>query len=242
MQPQKDAYGQILYDIHTGENPNAREIVERDDGFIEEGNTADTYFTEYPEWSTQIQKSIDEAKGKVLDVGCGAGRHSLYLQSKGHKVKGIDLSRKAIKVCRDRGLNNTSHAGIDDIHTLNGLQYNTILLLGNNLGLLGTEPIRRLNELARRTSSDGIIIGQTREATKTDEQHHQHYHEFNKSRGRRPGCLRIRIRYRNYKTDWYDYLYIDYDNLINLLKSTPWSVREKYDDGVDSTYTVVLEK
>jgi 2-polyprenyl-3-methyl-5-hydroxy-6-metoxy-1,4-benzoquinol methylase len=49
------------------------------------------------------KKAIDYAKGRVLDVGCGAGRHILYLQKKGLKVLGIDQSPLAVNMCKLRG-------------------------------------------------------------------------------------------------------------------------------------------
>jgi SAM-dependent methyltransferase len=34
--------------------------------------------------------------GKILDAACGKGRHSIYLNSQGYNVTGIDLSAKSI--------------------------------------------------------------------------------------------------------------------------------------------------
>ncbi|HDO42228.1 MAG TPA: methyltransferase domain-containing protein [Candidatus Bathyarchaeota archaeon] len=50
------------------------------------------------------QEAMKFIRGRVLDIGCGAGRHSIYLQNKGFNVIGIDISPLAIKVCRLRGL------------------------------------------------------------------------------------------------------------------------------------------
>ena len=50
------------------------------------------------------QKALKLAKGSILDVGCGAGSHSLYLQEKGLKVKAIDISKGAIDVAKQRGI------------------------------------------------------------------------------------------------------------------------------------------
>ncbi len=47
---------------------------------------------------------MEFVNGRVLDVGCGAGRHSLYLQKKGFDVLGIDVSPLAVKVCRLKGV------------------------------------------------------------------------------------------------------------------------------------------
>jgi 2-polyprenyl-3-methyl-5-hydroxy-6-metoxy-1,4-benzoquinol methylase len=58
------------------------------------------YFLEYEDWPVFERKAIESVKGRVLDIGCGAGRHSLYLQKKGLNVLGIDSSPLAIKICK----------------------------------------------------------------------------------------------------------------------------------------------
>ncbi len=76
MDPMKDAYGQEIFACYSGRD--IFEIVERDDGYFDAGSPK-PYFTEYEEWTDHEKKAIDLAKGRVLDIGCGAGRHSLYL-------------------------------------------------------------------------------------------------------------------------------------------------------------------
>lgn len=237
MEPQEDAYGNIIEDIHTGENSQAGEIIERDDGFIEAPGSAKYLFEEYEDWSDEVQEVMGDVKGKVVDVGCGAGRHSLYLQSNGYDVMGIDVSPKAVEVSRDRGVRKT---GVNSIDGLQDQGWDTVLMLGNNLGLLGTRPVSRLNHLASCTSEDGIIIGQIGQATETSNLYHKQYHKYNEARGRRPGCLRIRIRYQLYQTDWFNYLCLDKNELRNILSQTNWIISKMYDD--DSNYIVVLEK
>lgn len=242
MNPEKDAYGNVLYDIHSGNNPNAGEIIERDDGYIEYAGSARNYFSEYSEWKSQTQEAIQHAFGSAVDIGCGAGRHSLYLQENTTVTpRGIDTSPKAVKVTKERGVDLTSTAGLKDVASLPEAPYETVIMLGNNLGLLGTEPIENLCNLAEATTDDAVLIGQTRQATATDNPAHLQYHEFNKSRGRRPGCIRLRIRYKMFTSDWYNYLYVNFDSLQTILTQTPWEVEERYHDG-GPMYTVVLTK
>jgi SAM-dependent methyltransferase len=91
MRPEQDAYGEIIRAIHYGSDPDAGEIIEREDGYIEYGGSAENYFEPYEEWSDQIKEAVEHTHGSVVDVGCGAGRHSLHLQEKGLDVHGIDV-------------------------------------------------------------------------------------------------------------------------------------------------------
>src|SRR5687768_4463205 len=100
-----DAYGAFLLAHHEAGEPSA-ELIERDDGFIDFGSRPGLYFSEYDSWSDAERDLLGLADGPVLDIGCGAGRHSLYLQGKGLRVIGIDNSPGAIRVSKLRGLRN----------------------------------------------------------------------------------------------------------------------------------------
>ena len=90
MKPEEDAYGQELWAYYKGRE--VFEIVERDDGYIYASTYPKIYFSEYENWPLREKKAMEFVKGRVLDIGCGAGRHSLYLQKKGFDVLGIDNS------------------------------------------------------------------------------------------------------------------------------------------------------
>lgn len=81
----QDAFGHILWDCLQGKG--SLEIVERDDGFFEGGSLGvKAYFASYKDWPPHQKKAIRYVKGRVLDIGCGAGKHFLYLQEKGFDV------------------------------------------------------------------------------------------------------------------------------------------------------------
>jgi len=79
MKPEEDAVGQFLWARYSGRD--SYEVIEREDGYIDAMSTK-AYFSEYKDWAPHEQRSMDFVKGRVLDTGCGAGRHSLYLQEK----------------------------------------------------------------------------------------------------------------------------------------------------------------
>jgi SAM-dependent methyltransferase len=91
-------------------------------------------FRDYKSMPPLEQKALDLCKGKVLDIGCGAGSHSLYLQSKAFVVTALDSSAGAIQTCKLRGLHNTIHA---DIREFKNQRFDTLLLLMNGVGIAG---------------------------------------------------------------------------------------------------------
>ena len=86
-------------------------------------------FTEMPELE---QAALNMATGKVLDVGCGAGSHSLYLQSRGSDVTALDISPGAIDCCLKRGVKNT---WLGNVRSFSGPKFDTILLLMHGIGM-----------------------------------------------------------------------------------------------------------
>jgi len=96
MQSDDDAFGRVLYDYSIGEY--IHEVIEREDGFISVSKGPGIYFSEFDDWIPAEQEAMSFAFGRVLDIGCGAGRHALYLQDKGLDVLGLDSSPLALKV------------------------------------------------------------------------------------------------------------------------------------------------
>ncbi len=182
-------------------------------------------------------------RGKVLDIGCGAGRHALYLQNKGFNVLGIDISPLAIKTCKLRGLKKAKALSITRISSKLG-KFDTILMLGNNFGLFANLKRARwlLNRFYKITSEQGRIIAETRDPYKTNNPDHIAYHQWNRKRGRMPGQVRIRrMRYKKYVTPWFLYLFVSKEGLKELLKPTKWYVN-KFIDGKAGIYVAIIDK
>jgi len=237
----QDAYGLEIAAAVNG--ARGYEIVERDDGLVQIGGPATQYLAGYADWPSHQQEAIRYVRGRVLDIGCGAGRHSLYLQERGHDVLGIDLSPKAIEVCRQRGLKRAQVLPITQVNSKLG-RFETILMLGNNFGLFGNR--RRARWLLRQrfhalTSAYARILAETLDVHRTDDPVHLAYHERNRQRGRMAGQIRLRIRYKTARTPWFDYLMVSPAELEGILTGTGWRVSQ-FINADDGRYVAVLEK
>ncbi|SFD81668.1 Methyltransferase domain-containing protein [Actinopolyspora alba] len=126
-----DAFGIALRQHHEGRS--SFEIVERDDGLIGVNDLA-PYFADRADWPAIDQRAAPGITGRVLDLGCGAGRHAVPLSRDGFDVLGIDSSPGAVDVARERGtaaLVGRADALPDDVGG-----FDTILVLGQNIGLM----------------------------------------------------------------------------------------------------------
>lgn len=240
LKPEEDAYGQEIWAYYKGRE--VFEIVERDDGYINASSSPKMYFSEYENWPIHEKRAMELVKGRVLDIGCGAGRHSLYLQKKSFDVLGIDNSPLAIKVCKLRGLKKAEVMSIEDVK-FKPNSIDTIIMMGNNFGLFGSlkKAQRLLKRFYKMTSKNAVIVAETRDPYKTDNPVHLEYHELNKKRGRMGGQLRIRVRFEKYVTKWFDYLIVSREEMEEILKGTGWKIRG-FIDSEDSQYIAIIGK
>ncbi len=241
MRAEKDAYGQEIWTHFKGKE--SFEIVERDDGYVSLSGGAKSYFAGYKSWPAYQKRAVRFAKGRVLDIGCGAGRVSLYLQKRGLDVTGIDNSPLAVKVCRLRGLKKAKIMPINDIDRLGAHSFDTVIMFGNNFGLFGSFKKARtlLRKLHKITSKKALIIAESLDPYDTDNPAHLKYHRSNRKRGRMPGQLRLRIRFGKYKGDWFNYLAVSKKEMKAILKDTGWRVR-KFIDSKNYIYIALIEK
>ncbi|MCW4035794.1 MAG: class I SAM-dependent methyltransferase [Candidatus Bathyarchaeota archaeon] len=234
-----DAFGKAFMAYHRGEP--SEHIVERDDGLVE-GTECDMYFEEYNGWLSHERDAILEARGRVLDVGCGAGRVALWLQERGCAVVAIDVSPLALEVSRLRGVRDCRLMDARNLNLPDGY-FDTIIMFGNNFGIAGgfEETRQMLAEFHRVTKKDGTIIASTRDPLKTDNPAHLAYHERNRRRGRPPGLVRIRVGFRGEYDDWFELLMVGEEELIDMLKPTGWRLKRIY-RSEGANYIAILAK
>jgi SAM-dependent methyltransferase len=243
LKEHQDAFGREIYDyFKDAGDETIIEIVERDDGYIDAYGGVGTYFSEYKDWPLPYKKAMKYARGRVLDIGCGAGRCSLYLQGRGMDAVGIDNSPLAIEVCKQRGLKNARVISINRISKSLGI-FDTIIMMGNNFGLFGSfEDARRLlRKMHDMTSEKARIIAESNDVYKTNEPDHLGYHEFNRKRGRMAGQIRLRVRRGKYVTPWFDYLMVSREEMEDIVRGTGWEIK-KIIESNRSPYIAVMEK
>ena len=151
----KDLLGKAILDFQTQNNP---EPLFTETSISEKDEMDVSYmFRSYKEMPVLEQKALQMCQGKVLDVGCGAGSHTLYLQEKGIEVEAIDVSENAIQTCLLRGVR---QAKCVNVLNVTHQKYDTILLLMNGTGIFGTMKniSTYLTHLSELLTPDGQIL------------------------------------------------------------------------------------
>ncbi|MBF7091258.1 class I SAM-dependent methyltransferase [Flavobacterium sp. ALJ2] len=208
----KDLFGKAMLDFQTNNSPEDL-ITETTISEADEMSVA-YLFRSFKEMPKLEQKALELAKGKTLDVGCGAGSHSLYLQNERKlDITSIDISKKAIETCNLRGLKN---AKMQDVLTFEGEKYDTILSLMNGVGIFGklencNKFLSKLKSLLNPggqillDSSDIIyMFDEDEDGGKWIPSDTEYY-----------GEVIFNISYKGEKESAFEWLYLDYNTLQN---------------------------
>ena len=207
----KDLFGTAILDYQTNNSP---EDISTETTISEADAMEVSYlFRSYQEMPKLEQKALQLAKGKILDVGCGAGSHSLYLQEKGLEVTSIDISENAIKACALRGVQNAQVQNVLDSNS--NEKFDTILLLMNGTGIFGTldQTSKYLQKLKSLLAPNGqILIDSSDIIYMFDED--EDGSKWVSADGYY-GELTFTISYKNQTEEAFPWLYIDYNTLQN---------------------------
>jgi SAM-dependent methyltransferase len=208
----KDLFGKAILDYQTN---NSSEDLVTETSISEADEMPVSYlFRTYNEMPKLEQKALQLAKGSVLDVGCGAGSHTLALQNERKlDVTAIDISENAVKACQLRGIENVKVANILDLDVKN--KFDTILLLMNGTGIFGTlnETAKYLQKLKSLLKDEGQILIDSSDLIYMYDQDEDGAYCI-PAEGYY-GELTFTVQYKGETEDTFPWLYLDYNTLQN---------------------------
>ena len=206
----KDLFGKAILDYQTNTSP---EDIVTETNITEADEMEVAYlFRDFISMPKIEQTALQLAKGKILDVGCGAGSHSLYLKEKGLEVTAIDISSNAIKACELRGI---KMARVQNVLDIENEKFETILLLMNGTGIFGSlnNTAVYLQKLKSLLAPNGqILIDSSDIIYMFDEA--EDGSKWIPADGYY-GELTFSISYKNQTEDPFPWLYLDYNTLQN---------------------------
>jgi len=166
--------------------------------------------------------ALDLCYGTILDIGAGVGSHTVALQEIGLDVTAVEISSIACEIMQERQVKNTVN---EDIFSFKGKTFDTLLLLMNGIGLVGTIERLRIFLLHAKEliypggqlifdSSDISYLydGQT---LPTDNYY---------------GELSYRYKYKGSEGNWFKWLYIDEERLLEEAGKLGWTAQIIYED------------
>jgi SAM-dependent methyltransferase len=231
-----DALGAAM--VSYFEHGDGGYVLERDDGWIEAHDAA-VYFRPPEKWPAGEDRVLELVEGRVLDVGAGAGRYAIALQTADHEVTALDVSPGAVDVCSRRGIGSTFVGTIHDLGDESG--FDTFVLGGHNLSLLESpqHALGFLDQLKRLARPGARIVGTCRSPHTIRDEDNLRYQDLNRSRGREPGQMRFRVRRGFLSTNWFEYWLMSPEELEEAVSPTAWAL-DKHEALAFGSYVSVL--
>jgi SAM-dependent methyltransferase len=192
-----DVLGQVIFDHHN-KLSGSKLWINNKYGPKEEMPLA-AYFRGEDDMPDIEWMALEQCRGKVLDIGAGAGSHALQLQEQGIDVTAIDISPLCVKTMLERGVSKAIEADVFSYRS----QYDTLLLLMNGIGLAGTLGGLKdlLIHLKTLLNKGGQILFDSSDIA--------YLYEGNLPKQGYYGEIQYQYEYKKLKTEWFNWLYVD---------------------------------
>jgi len=232
----KDLMGRAIWDYFHNENP---EDLQTETSISELDELPVKYlFRDFEEMNKIEKKTLKLSHGKVLDIGAGAGSHSLYLQNdRNLDITALDISPKAIQVCQLRGI---QKAVAQNMLEFSRETFDTILLLMNGTGIFQSLKVidiylKKLHSLLNKNGQ--ILIDSTDILYMFDQDEdggvlipaNGYY-----------GELDYIVHYKGESEDPIKWLYLDFNTLKNAAENNSFTIEKVLQD--EDSYLAKLTK
>jgi SAM-dependent methyltransferase len=209
--------GRALIDYHRGARRS--HFVVHSDLWDDEPTPVEDYYRPGHLPIPELElRALTLCRGRVLDLGAGAGRHALELQARGLDVTAIDVCPDAVAVMRDRGVRD---ARCGDLDTIEGERFDTILLLMHGIGLVGTlSGLAAFLEQAQEIiADDGQIVCDSADLTIIVPSLYESGGSPIPGTERYPGEVEFRLTYGQLEGQPYPWLFVDPRTLGRFAKA-----------------------
>ena len=185
----------------------------------------DVFFRDINDLPDIEDYTLQLSRGRVLDIGAGAGSHSLILQEKGMLVTALEKSPKGCEVMKARGIKDIVN---DDIFNFKKPNYDTLILLMNGIGLAGTLlGFRKLLGVLRHlVNPNGQVIFDSSDISYI-------YQDMPIPKKKYFGELEYQFQYLNRRGAWFNWLYLDPATLQKITSQEGWYCQIVYQDDLD---------
>jgi predicted O-methyltransferase YrrM len=226
-----DLHGQAILDFYKG-NHESTLLLHNSYGEPEE-MPVEVFFREEEDFSTLEHLALIECKGKVLDLGAGAGAHALVLQARGFDVTAIENSSGCAEVMEQSGVEKVV---LQDFQK-HRAKYDTILVLMNGLGLAGKLKLVPdfLTKCMTLLNPDGQILIDSSDISYLYED------GLDKPSGYY-GEVRYSYEYKDQKGEWFDWVYVDQETLKTKVAEAGLTLEILHTDENDQYLARIAKK
>jgi SAM-dependent methyltransferase len=219
----KDVLGQAISDYYHHASP-ARLWINNKYGPKEE-MPVEVYFRNADDMPELEWVALQQCRGKILDIGAGAGSHALVLQRMGLDITALEISPKSAAVMRLRGVQKIIQGNFFE---LEGAAFDTLLLMMNGIGLAATlTGLRDFLAHARKLMRPGaqLIFDSSDVAYMYDGKIPEMKEYY--------GEILYQYEYKKQRSDWFKWLFIGKNKLSEIAASEGWSTEILFEDAND---------
>lgn len=203
----KDIHGKAILEYYKG-NEDEILMVNNSYGNPEE-MPVEIYFRDEIDFSTIEHLALIECEGRILDLGAGAGAHSLVLKERGKDVTALENSQGCVDVMKMSGLDQVVH----DDYRKHTEKYDTILALMNGIGIAGKLSgveafLKKCKKMLQPMGQ--ILIDSSNVSYLYDDGTPKPKGYF--------GEVKFQYEYKGEKGEWFDWVYVDQITLGEIVK------------------------
>ncbi|PSQ60184.1 hypothetical protein BRD18_01655 [Halobacteriales archaeon SW_7_71_33] len=249
--PRTDVFGRIVHDYHRNRLRDEPARLHAD-GRVTPADPG-RHFRGYDGWSRVERAALDRVRGRVLDLGCGAGRHARWLQRRGEDVLAVDDSPGAVRTASERGVERCAVTRLDDL-AVSRARFDAVTLLGTRFGARDYPVGMRstLSDLYAVTAADGQAVLDVEDPHEVERA--EPVDRWDGDDGRRgvygwpdegPASYArrwYRVSYGDWTGRWTRLAMLTPAQLRAVVAGTRWRVGELLRDRGEPRYAVVLEK
>ncbi len=165
--------------------------------------------------------AFEYCRGQILVVGAGSGVHALELENQGHEVTAIDICPQAVQIMKERGIKDARQ---QDFFQFHGTSFDTIFMLGHNLGMCKTlKGIKRLLHRCENLLRPGgqLLVNSVEEPGSDNSPNQKDY----------PGELEFRLSFEGNVGPWMRWLHVDFETLSLKASESGWSTEKLIEDS-----------
>lgn len=193
----------------------------------------DYYFEEFSQLALPVRQILEAAfrlrpSGRVLDIGCGAGRFLKIFRERGYETTGIEVSDLLVWLCKKQGFGDVRRLGAEQIGPEMGL-FDIQLLLGHNLGIGGTpEGVRQLlGTCARLASPGGLLLLSSIDMEASGEEYARRRVAHNQGHpDRHVGETEYWLEYGELKTPVFPWIHVKHEEIRAWAEPLGWELVE----------------